>query len=151
MVLPASSVTANTNDLMVSYYSTEPMSKQAMVQNIIWDNGMDYIGLGAAQLDDQYPFEAECADDFIFNVSTEVCDVHWIGGYWNGDDYNIVHWPWEITFYYDDGTGERPGQIYLGPFVFDDTQYTEVLLEDTGTTIFYEFSVDLLENYLFPP
>ena len=122
---------------------------------IVWDNGMQYGGLGASQEDTQYPLSFMCADDFMFDVPTEVCDVHWVGGYWNDDvNYNLVHWPWMITFYYDDGTGERPGQIYLGPFVFDDTQYTEVLLEDNpppDASIYYEFSVDLLENYLFPP
>ena len=117
---------------------------------IVWDNGMQYGGLGASQEDTQYPLSFMCADDFLFEEPTEVCDVHWVGGYWNDATYNTVHWPWMITFYYDDGTGERPGQIYLGPFVFDNTQYTEVLIEDTGTSIYYEFSVDLLENYLFP-
>ena len=119
---------------------------------IVWDNGMDYSGLGAAQKDDVYPFYAECADDFHFEEDTEVCDVHWIGGYWNGDEYNQIHWPWEITFYYDDGTGERPGNVFLGPFEFDSTEYTEVFIEDTGGTdpsIYYEFSVDLPENYIF--
>ncbi len=117
---------------------------------IVWDNGMEYSGLGAAQKDDQYPFYAECADDFIFDIPTEVCDVHWVGGYWNDPLYNQVHWPWEITFYNDIGSGEMPGTVYIGPLVFDDSQYVEVLIEDTGTSIYYEFSVDLPENYQFP-
>jgi hypothetical protein len=118
---------------------------------VVWDNGMEYTGLGAAQKDDQYPFYAECADDFMFEEATEVCDVHWVGGYWNEPDlYNKVHWPWEITFYYDDGSGERPGTLFLGPFEFDNSTYTETLIDDTGTSVYYEFSVDLDENYQFP-
>jgi len=122
--------------------------------DIVWDNGMEYTGLGASQKDDQYPFYAECADDFMFEEPTEVCDVHWVGGYWNDDDnYNKVHWPWEITFYYDDGTGEKPGSVYIGPLVFDNSTYTETLIEENpppDASIYYEFSVDLDENYQFP-
>ena len=117
--------------------------------DIVWDNDMEYAGLGAAQLDEQYPFEAECADDFHFEEDTIVCDVHWIGGYWQ-TGYAAAHWPWEITFYYDDGTGERPGGIFIGPLVFDVGEYTETFITDTGTSIYYEFSVDLPENYVFP-
>ena len=118
--------------------------------SIVWDNGMDYDGLGASQEDTLYPLSFMCADDFQFEEDTEVCDVHWVGGYWNDVTYNQVHWPWMITFYNDDGSGERPGDVYLGPFTFDSTQYTETLITDTGTSIYYEFSVDLPENYLFP-
>jgi len=150
LVISMAAATATTeNEQPELTLTTE--ATQGIFQNIVWDNGMEYDGLGASQEDTQYPLSFMCADDFMFAAPTEVCDVHWVGGYWNDPTYNTVHWPWIITFYYDDGTGERPGQIYLGPFVFDDTQYTEVLIEDTGTSIYYEFSVDLLENYLFPP
>ena len=120
---------------------------------IIWDNGMEYDGICAAQYDTAVPFEAECADDFHFEVDTEVCDVHWIGGYWNGDNYSTVHWPWEIIFYNDDGTGTAPGTLYAGPFQYDYCEYCETFIEDTGDTqsgIYYEFSVYLPENILFP-
>ena len=117
---------------------------------VVWDNDMEYSGLAAAQKDDEYPFYAECADDFHFEQTTEVCDVHWVGGYWQ-TGYGSAHWPWEITFYYDDGSGERPGAVFIGPLVFDNTQYTETLISDTGTSIYYEISVDLPENYVFPP
>jgi hypothetical protein len=121
---------------------------------VVWDNGMNYDNLGASQEDTNYPLTAEIADDFHFEEDTEVCDVHWVGGYWNDDvNYNQVHWPWKITFYYDDGSGERPGNLYLGPFTFDNTEYTETLLEDNpppDESVYYEFSVDLPENYIFP-
>ena len=120
---------------------------------VVWDNGMDYDGICSAQYDTGVPFESECADDFHFEEDTEVFDVHWIAAYWNGDNYNQVHWPWEIIFYLDDGSGTAPGNVYAGPFQYDSTQYTEVLLEDTGdpaSGIYYEISVDLPENILFP-
>ena len=112
------------------------------IGTVVWDNGMDYAGVAAAQLDEQYPFEAECADDFHFEEDTEVCDVHWIGGYWQ-TGYESAHWPWEITFYYDDGSGEKPNGVYIGPLVFDYGVYTETFLDNTGTSIYYEFSVVL--------
>jgi hypothetical protein len=139
-----------TNEADLELTST-PTSGSApgAIGSVVWDNGMDYENLGAAQIDEEYPFEAECADDFHFEEDTEVCDVHWVGGYWQ-TNYQNAHWPWQITFYYDDGSGERPGDVFLGPFVFDNTQYTETLLEDTGTSAYYEFGVDLPENYIFP-
>jgi hypothetical protein len=87
----------------------------------------------------------------MFDQDTEVCDVHWVGGYWNGAEYNTVHYDWEIIFYYDDGTGNKPGGIFLGPFLYDSTQYTETLLEElpADQRIYYEISVDLPENYMF--
>jgi hypothetical protein len=138
-----------TNDITPELSTTHSGSANGARGSVVWDNGMDYSGLGAAQIDEQYPFYAECADDFHFEVDTEVCDVHWVGGYWQ-TGYNEAHWPWQITFYYDDGSGERPGNVFIGPFVFDNTQYTETLIEDTGTSIYYEFGVDLPENYFFP-
>ena len=119
--------------------------------DVVWDNGMDYDGICAAQYDESYPFEAESADDFNFDEDTLVGDVHWIGAYWNGDNYNQVHWPWEITFYKDDGSGNKPGSLYAGPYNFDESEYTETLVEDTGspdTGIYYEISVDLPEGIL---
>ena len=116
---------------------------------IVWDNDMDFTGLGAAQKDDNYPFYAECADDFLFDAATEVADVHWVGGYW-GTDYNTVSWPWEITFYYDRGDQEAPGDVIYGPFEFDDSQLTIELIQDTGSSIYNTYSVDLDDVLTFP-
>jgi hypothetical protein len=112
---------------------------------VVWDNGMEYDGLFTSQFDESYPFESECADDFHFEEETEVTDIHWIAAYWNGEDYNTVHWPWRIRFYTDDGSGTKPNNL-IADFIFDSTQYTETLIEDTGdpaTGIYYEISVDL--------
>ena len=55
---------------------------------VVWDNRMHYDGICSAQYDEDVPFESECADDFHFEEDTEVFDVHWIGAYWNDDNYN---------------------------------------------------------------
>jgi hypothetical protein len=116
---------------------------------VVWDNGMDFTGLGAAQKDDNYPFYAEMADDFLFDAETEVADVHWVGGYW-GTDYATAAWPWEITFYSDRGDQEAPGDVAFGPFEFDDSQLTVELIQDTGSSIYNTYSVDLDETITFP-
>jgi hypothetical protein len=134
----------------ISLNTTTNGSSTGARGDIVWDNGMEYTGLSAAQYDSQYPFEAECADDFIFDVPTQVCDVHWIGGYWNDPTYPTTHWPWEIIFYHDRGDGMAPGAIFIGPFTFNPGEYTETLIEDSGTSIYYEFSVDLPQNFDFP-
>jgi hypothetical protein len=155
-MITSSVAIANTqeNENQIELNTTHQGTANGARGDVVWDNGMDYDGLGASQKDDQYPFYAECADDFHFDEDTEVCDVHWIGGYWNDDElYNQVHWPWEITFYYDDGSGTKPGNVFAGPFEFDNTEYTETFLEENpppNENIYYEFSVDLRENILFP-
>ena len=116
---------------------------------IVWDNGMLYDGLAAAQWDEPGAFDAYPADDFHFEDPTEVCDVHWIGGYWGGDP---AEFDWCISFYMDDGTGNAPlgtpyNPSYLGPFCYSwaDIEKTEL---EPG---YYEMSVDLPENYIFEP
>ena len=61
-----------------TYDGTAPLSR-----DVVWDNGMNYEGLFAAQYDDA-SFDPLPADDFIFESPTLVNDVHWLGGYWNG-------------------------------------------------------------------
>jgi len=111
---------------------------------IVWDNGMNYDGLLPAQEPktsghiDAYP-----ADDFIFDEPTEVCDVHWIGGYW---DVTPVQWNWCILFYADRGDGNAPGDMYAGRFCYS---WEEINKEDLGNG-YYKMWVDLPENILFP-
>ena len=112
--------------------------------DIVWDNGMNYDGLLAAQEPittghiDAYP-----ADDFHFEEDTEVCDVHWIGGYWNGDPQE---WDWCILFYYDRGDGCAPGNVYAGKFCY---AWTDINKEELEPGI-WEMWIDLPENILFP-
>jgi hypothetical protein len=111
---------------------------------IVWDNGMNYIGLLTAQEPqtsghiDAYP-----ADDFIFKEQTEVCDVHWIGGYQNG---NPKQWDWCILFYADRVDGNAPGSKYAGKFCYT---WEEINKKDLGNR-YYEMWVNLPENIQFP-
>jgi hypothetical protein len=108
----------------------------------------DWDGLGATQWDDVLQFDCHIADDFHFEEDTEVFDVHWIGGYWNGDP---AEFDWCISFFKDDGSGESPvGTPYepshAGPFCF---AWDEMTIEDLGDG-YYKFGVDLPEAILFP-
>ncbi|KYK32057.1 MAG: hypothetical protein AYK22_00420 [Thermoplasmatales archaeon SG8-52-3] len=150
MILSAVAVTADTEEQTIGVNcSIGSGSVPGAIGPVVWDNDMDFTGLGAAQKDTNYPFHAECADDFHFDEDTEVEDVHWVGGYWQ-DGYASAHWPWEITFYNDRGDGEAPGDVFAGPFEVDNTQYTEELIQDTGTSIYYTYSVVLDESIIFP-
>lgn len=114
--------------------------------DIVWDNGMDYVGLAAAQYDATINFDTFQADDFEFAELTEVCDVHWIGGYWNGDP---APFSWGISFYIDNAgpVGTPYAPTFAGPFIFTDAQITKI---DLGSG-YYEMSVDLPDNIPFPP
>jgi len=122
---------------------------------VVWDNGMDYSSMMSVQRDDNYPYDCYIADDFHFEEPTEVCDVHWVGGYW-GTNYQTGDFDWCISFMYDDGSGEAPDShpetpSFAGPFCYSWDDIDKELLQDTGTSIYYELSVDLPENILIPP
>jgi hypothetical protein len=78
---------------------------------IVWDNSLNYENMGSAQDDSAYPFLSEMADDFEYNGV--VHDVHWVGGYWNGDP---APFDWRIRFYKD--SGGAPGSLHAGPYEF---------------------------------
>ena len=95
--------------------------------NVLWDNYIEnYSHIIAAQHEppgtpnrlDVFP-----ADDFMFDVETDVYTVLWDGGYFQCNyaqgpkDY---HFDWNITFFEDDGSGNNPGNIYSGPFTILD-------------------------------
>ena len=103
-------------------------------ESIVWDNGLDYNGMGSSQDDTQYPLFTEIADDFQFDYDQGVSDVHWVGGYWNGAP---AAFDWRITFYKN--SGGIPGNIHAGPF-----QYPEADLDivDLGGG-YFEYGVDL--------
>ena len=138
---------ANTKTNQPTLNTTHDGSGQGARGAIVWDNGMDYTGLAAAQWDEPGAFDAHPADDFEFTEPTEVCDVHWIGGYWNGDP---AEFDWCISFYKDDGTGNAPlGTPYnpsiAGPFCY---AWDEIEKEELEPG-YYEMSVDLPENIPF--
>jgi hypothetical protein len=124
-------------------------------QNVVWDNGMNYDNMMSAQRDTAYPYDCFLADDFHFEETTEVCDVHWIGGYW-GTNYQTGAFDWCISFMFDDGSGTAPDShpetpSYAGPFCYSWDDITKELLEDTGSSIYYELSVDLPYNIVMEP
>jgi hypothetical protein len=71
------------------------MTAFASADPIIWDNGPGDGGTSlSSQLALDYPFDSQCADDFMFDVDSLVTDVHWWGTWWNGagsfsTDFNI--------------------------------------------------------------
>ena len=75
---------------------------------VVWDNGEPSAtsNLFSSQFDDCYPFISQVADDFHFEETTEVADVHWWGGFWGGDPIECIDF--YIYFYKDDGTGTAP-------------------------------------------
>jgi hypothetical protein len=107
---------------------------------ILWDNGMSYVGMASAQDDQAYPFLSELADDFHFDEDTEVVDVHWVGGYWNGV---TAPFDWRIRFYED--AGNVPGALFAGPFEFTWDEISKISLGSE----YWECSVFLPEVVTF--
>ena len=110
-------------------YTNDAMGKEIPYSGltrttVVWDNGMSYHGMGSAQDDTQYPLLSEMADDFKFTGNQGVNDVHWIGGYWNGDP---APFDWRIRFYKE--SGGAPGNLHAGPFIpnYKETAYNQVL------------------------
>lgn len=79
-------------------------------KSIIWNNGGptdDWI-LILSQLDEVFPFNAQVADDFIFeDDDMEVFGVRFWGNFW-GVGQPIDPVDFNIFFYADDGTGNAP-------------------------------------------
>lgn len=150
MVLSTVVVTADTETLEVEnsvLTTSQNLGEINPIGPIVWDNGMDWEGLGAAQWDESIAFDAFCADDFHFDEDTVVWDVHWIGGYWNGDPAEFT---WCISFYKDDGSGGSPdghpyNPTYGGPFCFE---WSDIEKEDLGDG-YYFLSVILPDGITF--
>lgn len=116
--------------------------------DIVWDNNMDYEALIATQWDEIMVLDPIVADDFQFEEDTVIDDLHWMGGYWN-TDYQSGDFNWSITFYEDRGDEAAPGAILAGPFVLAQEDCNPILVVDTGSVIYYEFSVDFSEYIHF--
>lgn len=115
--------------------------------NVVWDNGMHYEGLVPSQWDVTYPFDAIAADDFHFEETTVVTDVHWIGGYYNpAEDGDF---DWNISFYTDRGDGNAPGaKIYEQVFPNAEVHETFIGELPSGNLIF-SYWVDLADPIPF--
>lgn len=138
----------------ITLNTTHEGTSAGTIGAVVWDNGMDYQGLMSTQWDAGIQFDSYLADDFHFEEDTEVQDVHWVGGYW-GDNYQNGDFDWCISFMYDDGTGGAPDShpqtpSFAGPFCFDWDGIMKELLDDSGTSIYYELSVLLPEPIMFP-
>jgi hypothetical protein len=103
-------------------------------RDVVWDNGLSYSNMGSAQDDSQYPLLSEMADDYKFNYTQAVQDVHWVGGYWNGDP---APFDWRIRFYKN--SGDEPGALHAGPFEF---AWDDIDKIDLGGG-YFEMSVDI--------
>lgn len=146
LVFSTVAVTADTNENSPTLTTEAKGTAPTTIGPVLWDNGMDYSGLCAAQME-AGGLDCRQADDFLFEDDTEIFDVHWVGGYWQ-TGYQNAHWPWEIIFWFDDGTGNAPGTM-MASFYFDVGQYTETFIADTGTSIYYEMSVILPDPTMF--
>ncbi|UCF49531.1 MAG: PKD domain-containing protein [Thermoplasmatales archaeon] len=150
MILSAVAVTADTEELVLDTYCVDASgSVPGAVGPIVWDNGMEYYAMLAAQYDPVYQELGTLADDFHFDEDTDVADIHWVGGYWN-TDYQTGDFDWNITFYADWGNGEAPGAIIAGPYIIPWDEIGQELLVDTGSSIYYKLSADLPEVITFP-
>jgi hypothetical protein len=105
ILVTSSSAMAGVNNLETKKSSNTNSGSKG--DYIVWDNNMDYDNLVAA-IEPQTPVNIDVypADDFQFETLTYVTGVRWIGGY---IDYNPETWNWCIDIYFDDGTGDFPG------------------------------------------
>jgi uncharacterized repeat protein (TIGR01451 family) len=110
---------------------------------VLWDNGMIWGEmLVACQYEPSYGELGTAADDFQFGATTDVNDVEWIGGYYNGDPN---YFDWQIWFYNDDGTGTKPGTVFAGPYYFLNADCNE---QDLGAG-YFSYSVELPATVTF--
>lgn len=114
---------------------------------VLWDNGMHYNGMFAAQWDNLIALDPLPADDFHFEENTVITDVHWIGGYWNpGEDGDF---DWNVSFYNDRGDGNAPGAKIFQQ-VFPNAAVHETFIEDTpGGSKIFSYWVDLADPIPF--
>jgi hypothetical protein len=146
---------ANTSEKQPTLYTTETgiTSPSSTSKGVVWDNGIDYkVGVLAAQF---YPGDLDAfpVDDFQFNASYMVDSVFWQGGYYNcqyasgGKDYNF---PWNITFYTHNATGDKPGAVYK-TYSFQNASITRQFWYTTNVSSrwYANFSVTLSPPVLF--
>jgi PKD domain len=132
------------NNLIQSSYQTR-------LDPIIWDNyefsPYDSISL-CSQLDPEYPWNSQVADDFILENNSRVTGVRWWGCWWgdlylNPCDFNII-------FYADDGTSTMPtGEGMEDPTstalaVYFMPQVNGTVCDDPD---FYEYNVSLPTSF----
>jgi hypothetical protein len=121
--------------------------------NVLWDNGLHYHGYFPTQWDPLFPFDCIMADDFLFEETTIITGVNWIGGYMN--PANDGDFDWNITFYEDAGDGNKPGNV-LDKQIFTNEESHETYIEfiedpedHRGDGYVYSYWVDLKKPITF--
>jgi hypothetical protein len=104
---------------------------------VVWDNGLNYDLLGYSQIDSTIGYDWIGADDFMFDEDTKVIAYRWIGGY-TGPDYQNANFDFGFQFYYDQGDGNAPGEVFGEPFIINSDMVSVEIIEDTGDKIFYD-------------
>jgi len=125
--------------LISEYPNTDKINQKGPV---VWENGMNFDGLSAAQWDEPGEFDAFCADDFNFEEDTLILDINWIGGYYVQGEPATAEFNWCISFFLDDGTGNSPlGTPYLpsyeGPLCYE---WDKIVAEEIESG-YYKMSV----------
>jgi hypothetical protein len=157
LMITSTIAVANTAEKKQTLYTTHAgENSQASTQAaVVWDNGMGYkVGMLAAQL---YPGDIDAfpADDFQFDATYEVNAVLWQGGYYNcqyaagGQDY---HFPWNITFFTHNVTGNKPGAVYK-TYSFTDNSITRQFWYSVNMSKYWiaNYSVTLSPAIKFQP
>jgi hypothetical protein len=137
LLLSATAVTANTNNLTVM----QPAAKAGhapSAKGVVWDNDLTYENLLACQLDPTYGELGSDADDFELTSTADIGQVHWIGGYWNG---NPGAMGMQITIYADTGSG--PGAVVWGPTTYTYGELNEQFVEQVSTSYYYSYDAIL--------
>lgn len=132
--------------------------KKIDTKSIIWENFAPTTsskGL-ASQLDIEYPFNSQVADDFILANDSQVTGLHWWGVWLSKCTNDGKLWPnpcdFNIIFYADDGTGNMPTGAGM-----DDPTSTALAVyfipEVDGTQSgpqynWYEYNVSLPEPFI---
>jgi len=117
-------------------------------ETVVWDNGMNYDDIGKCQVDDSVNYDIFAADDFYLEEEMEVFACRAIEGY-HGPNYLQANFNWSVEFYIDRGDGDAPGEIFAGPFIFTHDRAKPIVIEDTGSAIYYEFTFEFPNPLIF--
>ena len=113
---------------------------------VLWDNGMHYHSAIVSQYDENhYTLNAIGADDFQFEETTVITDVHWMS-YYLGPEFSDYHW--NITFYIDRGDGNAPGEKIYEQFFLNTTVH-ETFVEEIWNGRMFISWVDLQDEITF--
>ena len=111
---------------------------------VVWNNGMNYDGLGVSQWDELKDFDFYSADDFRFGEDTVICGARFICGY-KAKNYQQASFEWAFQIYRDCGNGKAPGNPITEVIIRSQDMLNPILIEDTGKEIYYEFMVNFSE------